>query len=294
MQSISELRRSARESLQGKWGLAIGIFILSYLIIAAGSSILGFIPILGWLASFLLVGPLTIGVTWFYLSLSRKERPDVGYMFSGFNDFGRTLLAYVLVTLFTMLWSLLLIVPGIIKMYSYSQTYYILRDNPEISALDAITESRHMMNGYKGKLFGLSLTFLLWYLIPVIIFIIGVAVMGTGAAFSDVSYYGQSGSFSVVSLGAVLGGSFVLLLGFLALVAVSIFIYPYSQTAYAGFHDDLYSLVEQNLEENDPYETGFQEEFEQTEEPSDSHTEQVDNHSQETKEKDDTENDKNK
>ncbi|MEN2666326.1 DUF975 family protein [Listeria aquatica] len=199
MQSISELRRSARESLRGKWGLAIGVFILSYLIIAAGSSILGFIPILGWLASFLLIGPLTIGVSWFYLSLSRKERPDVGYMFSGYNDFGRTLLAYVLVSVFTMLWSLLLIVPGIIKMYSYSQTYYILRDNPDISALDAITESRHMMNGYKGKLFGLSLTFLLWYLIPVVIFIIGIAVMGTGALFRYVLLWREREHFHYFS-----------------------------------------------------------------------------------------------
>lgn len=292
MQSISELRRSARVSLRGKWGLAIGVFILSYLIIAAGSSILGFIPILGWLASFLLIGPLTIGVSWFYLSLSRKERPDVGYMFSGYNDFGRTLLAYVLVSVFTMLWSLLLIVPGIIKMYSYSQTYYILRDNPDISALDAITESRHMMNGYKGKLFGLSLTFLLWYLIPVVIIIVGIAVMGTGAAFSDMSYYGQNGSISIISVGSIIGGSFVLLLGFLASIAISIFIYPYSQTAYAIFHDDLYSELEQDLAENAFYDEDFTEESAEVQE--DFGSEPSEKKTQETKEEDDIENDKNK
>ncbi|EUJ28218.1 hypothetical protein MFLO_12506 [Listeria floridensis FSL S10-1187] len=241
MLSISEIRREAREILSGKWGIAIGVFLLSYLIITAGSSILGFIPVIGWLASFLFVGPLTVGVSWFYLALNRREDPDVGYMFSGFNDFGRTLLAYILVTLFTFLWALLFIIPGIIKMYSYSQTFYILRNNPNISALDAITESRHMMNGHKGRLFGLSLTFLLWYLIPIAIFMIGGAVMGMGAITNELSNYSGTLDVSVLTLGAFLGGSVVLLAGIAAAIIISIFIYPYMNVAYAVFHDDLYS-----------------------------------------------------
>ncbi|MGP2478250.1 DUF975 family protein, partial [Listeria monocytogenes] len=69
------------------------------------------------------------------------------------------------------------IVPGIIKTYSYSQTFFIFRDNPKISALDAITESRQMMNGHKGRLFGLSLTFFLWYLIPLAVAIAGTVIV---------------------------------------------------------------------------------------------------------------------
>lgn len=174
MMTISQVKQTAKESLRGNWGIAIGIFVLAWLIETVGGGVLGWIPVVGWIALFLLTGPLYTGVAWVYLAISRREQPDVAYMFSGFKQFGRTFLAYLLISIFTFLWSLLLIVPGIIKTYSYSQTFFILRDNPNISALDAITESRHMMNGHKGRLFGLSLTFLLWYLIP-----LAVAIAGT-------------------------------------------------------------------------------------------------------------------
>ena len=71
-------------------------------------------------------------------------------------------------SLFTFLWGLLFIIPGIIKSYSYKMVPYILADNPGISATEAITRSREMMNGNKGKAFLLDLSFFWWILLGII------------------------------------------------------------------------------------------------------------------------------
>lgn len=243
MMTISQVKRTAKESLRGNWGIAIGIFVLAWLILTITGGILGWIPFVGQVAMILVTGPLYTGVSWVYLAISRGEQPDVAYMFSGFKEFGRTFLAYLLICIFTVLWGLLLIVPGIIKTYSYSQTLFILRDNPNISPLDAITESRHMMNGHKGRLFGLSLTFLLWYLIP-----IGVAIVGSVIVFSGVatsSYYdGLSEVISTVSAGAAFGGLVLLLAAWLIGLGISLYVYPYLITSIAVFYDDLFAASE--------------------------------------------------
>ena len=87
---------------------------------------------------------------------------------------GRLALIYFLFTvnfvcdLFISLWTLLLIVPGIIKSLSYSMTVYIAIDDPKIGTLDAITKSRQMMNGYKWKLFCLNLSYIGWILLCIL------------------------------------------------------------------------------------------------------------------------------
>ncbi|MCD2252700.1 DUF975 family protein [Listeria marthii] len=241
--TISQVKRTAKESLRGNWGIAIGIFVLAWLILTVTGGILGWIPFVGQVAMILVTGPLYTGVAWVYLAISRGEQPDVAYMFSGFKEFGRTFVAYLLICIFTFLWSLLLIVPGIIKTYSYSQTFFILRDNPNISPLDAITESRHMMNGHKGRLFGLSLTFLLWYLIPIAVAIVGSVIVFSGAATS--SYYdGFSEVISTVSAGAAFGGLVLLLASWLIGLGISLYVYPYLITSCAVFYDDLFAASE--------------------------------------------------
>ncbi|EAG2103096.1 DUF975 family protein [Listeria monocytogenes] len=241
--TISQVKQTAKESLRGNWGIAIGIFVLAWLIETVGGGIIGWIPVIGWIAIFLLTGPLYTGVAWVYLAISRREQPDVAYMFSGFKQFGRTVLAYLLISIFTFLWSLLLIVPGIIKTYSYSQTFFILRDNPNISALDAITESRHMMNGHKGRLFGLSLTFLLWYLIPLAVAIAGTVIVTGGMA--TISYTADPAEvLSALAAGATFGGLVLILASWLITLGISLYVYPYLITSIAVFYDDLYAATE--------------------------------------------------
>jgi uncharacterized membrane protein len=84
------------------------------------------------------------------------------------TDFQRTVITILLVDVFTMLWSLLLIVPGIVKSYAYMLTPYILEDHPELTPTEAITRSREMMNGNKMKAFVLDLSFLGWHLLGII------------------------------------------------------------------------------------------------------------------------------
>ena len=71
------------------------------------------------------------------------------------------------------LWSLLFIIPGIVKGYAYSMTPFIMAENPDMSANDAITASRQLMDGHKGELFMLDLTFIGWDLLAALTFNLG-------------------------------------------------------------------------------------------------------------------------
>jgi len=164
------LKLQARESLAGKWGLAVGTFALYFVI----CMIVGSIKKIGFVISLIISGPLSVGVAIFSLSISRGGQAKLNQIFEGFNNFGRSLAAYLLVLLFTLLWSLLLIVPGIIASLAYSQTYYILADDQKISAREAIKKSKKMMMGNKWKFFVLVLSFLGWLILSLLTLGIGL------------------------------------------------------------------------------------------------------------------------
>lgn len=169
MLSNSEIRYAARERLRGNWGMAVLVAFLYIVIATALSSI----PGVGAIISLIISGPLAFGLYAYYLLLVRGDRPEVGVMFSGFQLFGPTLLLYLLMAIFVFLWTLLLIIPGIIASLRYSMAYYIMHDNPGISAMDAIRQSGEMMKGNKGKLFMLYLSFIGWGLLCVLTLGIG-------------------------------------------------------------------------------------------------------------------------
>ncbi len=151
-----ELMKMARQSLTGRWGLAIGTFVIYLILVGA----LGVIPILGQIGALLIAGPFALGVALFSLSLARDEDARMEQIFSGFNNFGTALGVYLLMAIIVFLFTLLLIVPGIIRALAYSQSYFILADNPQMSAMDVLDESKRMMDGYKMKYFRLMLRFL--------------------------------------------------------------------------------------------------------------------------------------
>jgi uncharacterized membrane protein len=164
------LMKMARESLSGKWGIAIGTFVVYMLIICAPQ----IIPILGPIATLIIGGPMLLGITIFSLALSRNQEVKLDMIFLGFNNFGTALGAYLLMALFTLLWMLLLIVPGIIAALSYSMTFYIIAEGDPIDAMDAIDKSKKMMYGYKWKLFCMGLRFLGWFLLCLLTLGIGL------------------------------------------------------------------------------------------------------------------------
>lgn len=151
------LRQMAQDSLKGKWGLAIGTLFLNGLIIAIG----GNMPFVGFLISLVITGPMALGVSIFALNISRNTNPKLENLFDGFKNFGPAFIANFLVGLYCFLWALLLIIPGIIKGYSYAMVNYILADEPGIEPSAALRKSQAMMDGNKLKLFYMHCFFFL-------------------------------------------------------------------------------------------------------------------------------------
>ena len=162
----AELKNEAKEQIKGK----IGILFLIFLIIAmieVGSS---FVPVIGWFAAIIIVPAFEMSVCMIFLNLSKGEDVSVGDAFKGFNITGKAVWLYILTILFTFLWSLLFIIPGIIKTFSYSMAPFILADNPNLTSSEALSESIKIMNGHKFDLFVLQLSFFLWYILGAITF----------------------------------------------------------------------------------------------------------------------------
>lgn len=214
---ISDLMKTAGSSLKGKWLLSIGVCIV-YLAILI---VLVFIPIVGSIVILVLIGPLLVGLSKYFISLTRNEDVAFNMLFEGFSNqnFARSFVAYLLFMIFIFLWSLifiipfsilivgyvlnsglitgdmsnlyslfnnssfiifiylsfLLLIPSIIAAFSYSMTFFILADEPEISGLEAIKKSVQIMKGNKGKLFLLYLIFIL--LVILCILTLGIAYL---------------------------------------------------------------------------------------------------------------------
>ena len=162
----AELKNAAKEQIKGK----IGILFVMLLIIGALSAACGFIPVIGPIGALIIVPVFEISTCMVYLKLAKKEEISVVDIFNGFNITGKSVWLSIMIYIFTLLWSLLLIIPGIIKAYSYSMASYILADNTELTASEALTKSKEIMNGHKFELFVLQLSFFWWYLLGSITF----------------------------------------------------------------------------------------------------------------------------
>ena len=191
MQLNSELRAQARERLEGKWGTFVLMTFLFY-VIQALLQIPGSVGDLFKVLSpenaltseslstlsvilSLLALPLSWGLTVSLLRNHREESVDLENLFDGFRGgrYTRVFCALFLVNLFTFLWALLLIIPGIMKAFSYALTPYILLDEPELTARQAITRSCEIMEGRRWKLFCLYLSFIGWGILSLLTFGIG-------------------------------------------------------------------------------------------------------------------------
>jgi len=151
-----ELMKLSRKSLEGKWGLAIGTFLVYELIIAGIQQTSEHYPLSSLIMLFI-AGPLAVGISVFSLKISRNEEARFEQIFEGFYNLKNSVIAYLLVVLFVILWTLLLIIPGIIAAISYSMTFYIIAEDENIQPMEAIDKSKKMMDGYKSKYFFLGL-----------------------------------------------------------------------------------------------------------------------------------------
>ncbi len=114
---------------------------------------------------------LQAGFTIACLNAAAFRPVSFGNLFDSFAIFFKVLWLQILMGIFIYLWTLLFIIPGIIAAYRYRLALYIMLENPEMSALDCISESKRMMQGRKGELFVLDLSFLGWHILTVIPFV---------------------------------------------------------------------------------------------------------------------------
>lgn len=166
------LKNLAKEQIKGN----IGVLFVMLLIVYGVSFVVGFIPVAGGLIGGWVLGPaFGLSLAMVYLGLAKGIKPNISQIFDGFYDLWCAIKVTFFVGLFTMLWSLLFIIPGIIKAYSYSMAIFILAENKGMPALEAIRRSKEMMEGHKMDLFVLELSFIGWGLLTALTFgIVGI------------------------------------------------------------------------------------------------------------------------
>ena len=194
--TYSDYRRVARENLRGNWPLSIGVCAIACIL--GGMSVGGsFIPEFSFrvdgqdisnindllnlitpaafsafglgsllaLTSLIIGGTIELGFAQYLLKQYNHANFELHDLFSRFDRFGQGFAQKFLRGLYTILWSFLFIIPGIVKSYAYAMTPFIMAENPEMSASEAITASKELMDGHKGELFTLDLTFIGWGLL---------------------------------------------------------------------------------------------------------------------------------
>ncbi len=214
MEERAELRRRARGALSGRYWYA---FLVSLVIMITGGGFFGgsggsgsgedsfsgggLDPVIlvlivlgvaalsmGLLLFRILVGTVVeVGGRKFFAELGDR-RAHLGYLGYGFRRgrYGTVVLAMFFRGLFILLWALLLVVPGIVKAYSYRMVPYLLGDNPYLGWRRALELSREMTDGEKGEIFILDLSFIGWYLL-------GLLALGVGVLFVQPYYDATQG-----------------------------------------------------------------------------------------------------
>ena len=188
---IYECKQRAKAALGGKifgnvWLFAVLVIVLNAAIEAgAGVVIPGF-------GIFIIMGPISYGVSYIFLKNARRGGGEIDLtdLFRGFkDDFGGTLLIGLMSSLFTALWALLLIVPGIVKAYGYSMAYYIKIDHPDYDWRTCLSESQRMMKGHKMERFLMDLSFIGWGIVGALCLGVGGFWVGAWMYASEAEFY---------------------------------------------------------------------------------------------------------
>lgn len=172
MKTCKEYRLEAKTALKGNWAFAIAIVLLFGIAVGAATATIA--------AGIVLTGALMVGYAYTMVQFCRRGSFKIEDLLQGFrtNNFTATIGLYVKSAIYIFLWSLLFCIPGIVKSYAYSMAPYIMADHPEITGEQAITASKNLMNGKKGKLFCLQFSFIGWILLSCLTF--GILALWVG------------------------------------------------------------------------------------------------------------------
>ena len=191
----AELKANAKVQIKGKIGILFLITVIIAVVSSVAGFVLGLIPVAGSIAAAVIVTPaFSLSLIRVYMNVVNGGEPAAGDSFSGFDDFWSAFKVNFLVGLYTFLWSLLFVIPGIVKSFSYSMSMYILAENKGKSAHECIEESKKMTDGHKMELFVLGLSFIGWALLGCItcgiVYIWAVPYMQ--ATYTNAYYYLKS------------------------------------------------------------------------------------------------------
>ena len=169
-----DYRDRARASLGNQWlgnrWLSFVLIALIYSLILAACGSISWLGI-GVVLAIVIGGPLEYGITYTSLKAVRSgEVLQLNDLFEGFKDLTNKVLLYLINAVLTFLWTLLFIIPGIIKSIEYSMSFYILNDNPLMQANDARKASMAMMYGHRWSYFCLQFSFIGWWLLSILTF----------------------------------------------------------------------------------------------------------------------------
>lgn len=196
MMYARDFRARARQNLAGKWGVAVAVGFVATLLTggigvtnsgsasAEGSGYLSFVNheafvllmttvTVSALLSLIIGGAVQLGWCRFHIDLASEKEVRFGTLFSQMHRLWAGFVMNFVVGLFILLWSLLLIVPGIIATYRYAMVPYLMAEFPELKVMDAIRESKRLMQGNKWRLFCLQMSFFGWALLVALTFGIG-------------------------------------------------------------------------------------------------------------------------
>ncbi|MEL7608751.1 MAG: DUF975 family protein [Bacillota bacterium] len=215
-----DYRRIARDKLHGNWPGAVLAGLLAILLGGAGATIQisfskkdwpwsGFvwpwpgevwqfhyvftavagIGIAIWLARLIIGSAVHLGWCSFNMRLVRDAQASVSELFERFSIIGKAVGLRLFMGLFIFLWSLLLIVPGIVAAYRYSQAAYLMAENPGMGIREAVDASKRMMAGRKGRLFCLHLSFVGWWILSILTFGVGLLFLIPYVKAAETAFY---------------------------------------------------------------------------------------------------------
>lgn len=217
MPRAADFRKLGRDALSGNWALAVLVTLIGLLLggLSTGFSfdfsgndmswayygpryhaLIYFLSIYAVII-FVIGGAVELGLCTFFINLQRRAEVGVGDLFRRFDIFGRALLLRLFRALLIFLWALLLIIPGIIASYRYAMATYLMSQNTELTAREAIALSKQMMTGHKSRLFCLDLSFIGWFILGGLTFGLGLLFVypyflsARAAFFLDLQYHYQ-------------------------------------------------------------------------------------------------------
>jgi uncharacterized membrane protein len=216
---LADITAAARAGLSGSWGKSIGILILYGLLLAG----VNYVPVAGGFLQLIFAAPLVVGLHAFFLATVRNQNNPLGLLFEGFNRFGTSWCAYMLVVLIIAGWMLpmmLLLVPlfvfvhpdpavfpgytlaalgailvltvcgiMILLQMRYYLVLYIVADDPSVRARDAVSRSVELMSGNYWRLCLLWLRFIGWQLLCVLTFGIGFIWLAPYMTAATAAFY---------------------------------------------------------------------------------------------------------